>query len=309
MLRREGNGLVSDCWSMAGSTVPDPLWYSAGYRKTQDPGPFLLAKPTLSSRLVVMSTQFGTHNPGFDPDSLTTGDSPAKSVPDQGASDAFGTAVAALRAGLHDKRFDPDVFVNQVAHQARHSTGADSTVVALRRGAEVVCLARSGPTGPTLGAPLDSRSGISGECLRRGVALRCEDSEKDPRVDAEVCRRLGIRSVLVVPVFEGSQVVGLLEAFSSRPSAFQDQHVLILERLASLTGESKSRVAEHPGSSFQQISSSVKANKESTAIPDSALSEERRRRWTEAFSFRPYQIAIVAGFLLLDLLTIYWWQR
>jgi hypothetical protein len=116
--------------------------------------------------------------------------------------------------------------------------------------------------------------------------------------------------VLVVPVFEGSQVVGLLEAFSSRPGAFQDQHVLMLERLASLTGESKSHVAVPAGSSFQQTSGSVKPNKESPPIPDSAVSEGRRgRRWTEAFSFRPYQIAIVAGFLLLDLLTIYWWQR
>lgn len=256
-----------------------------------------------------MSSQFGLRTTRFDPDTLNPGQGLSKGLPDESATNEFGNTVAALSAGLRDKRFDPDVFVNQIATQARHFTGADSTVVALRRGGEILCLARSGPIGPALGAPLDSRSGISGECLRQGTALRCEDSETDQRVDAEVCRRLGIRSVAVVPVFEGSEVVGLVEAFSSRPNAFRDQHVLMLEKLASLTAASKLRAVEDRGSAFAQLLGSFKPSEEFAAFPDSASTEEGRVNWARAFSLRPYQIVIVVGFLLLDLLTIYWWQR
>ena len=36
-------------------------------------------------------------------------------------------------------------------------------------------------------------SGFSGECIRTGKALRCDDSETDSRVEAAICRRLGVR--------------------------------------------------------------------------------------------------------------------
>jgi GAF domain len=226
------------------------------------------------------------------------------------ASSAFASMLAGLRAGLGSESFEPNVFLNQLADQARHYTGAESTVVALRRQGTIVCLARRGAIGPAPGAPLDSTSGLTGECVRKGAALRCDDSERDSRVNAEVCRRLGVRSFVVVPVFEGSEVAGLLEAFSVRPNAFQDQHMLILEHLASLIAESKTRVVKDPSLPAQGISPALpKSGWKSPPTDGSISSEEGRRNWARGWSARPYQIAIVVGFLLLDVLTIYWWQQ
>jgi protein TonB len=88
---------------------------------------------------------------------------------------------------------------------------------------------------PDLGVTISPDSGLSGECLRTGVVVRCENTELDPRVDREVCRALNLRSVVVVPVTVDSySVAGLLEVFSSRPHAFSGRHVLLLRQIAEL---------------------------------------------------------------------------
>jgi hypothetical protein len=60
----------------------------------------------------------------------------------------------------------------------------------------MICRASSGADAPPVGAPLQVGSGFSGECVKSGVLLRCDDSEVDVRVDRDNCRALGIRSIL-----------------------------------------------------------------------------------------------------------------
>jgi hypothetical protein len=75
-------------------------------------------------------------------------------------------------------------------------------------------------------------SGFSGECVKSGRLLRCDDAESDPRVDRESCRALGIRSVLAAPVRVGERSIGILEAFSPQPGSFTAGDSNVLQRLA-----------------------------------------------------------------------------
>jgi TonB family protein len=132
-------------------------------------------------------------------------------------------------AGVED-----EVVLRKIAEAALSATGADGAALALRRDGEVVCVARAGEMAPPLDARLDDSSGISGECLRQGQALRCEDTETDDRVDAEACRSLGLRSLAVAAVQQGDQVVGILEVFSQHPSTFTERHLEVLRQLSEL---------------------------------------------------------------------------
>ena len=51
-----------------------------------------------------------------------------------------------------------------------------------------------------LGLRLARKGSLSGLCVQTGDILRCEDSEIDPRVDREACRRVGLRSMVVTPL-------------------------------------------------------------------------------------------------------------
>jgi GAF domain/PilZ domain/Sel1 repeat len=96
----------------------------------------------------------------------------------------------------------------------------------------MICRARAGATAPPVGATLQVDSGFSGECVRTGKLSRCDDAETDERVDRESCRALGIRSLLAAPIRSGEKVVGLLEVFSARPSAFGEDDSAVLQRFA-----------------------------------------------------------------------------
>ena len=79
--------------------------------------------------------------------------------------------------------------------------------------------------------------------------MRCDDSESDSRVDVEVCRRLGTRSIVAVPIASAHGTIGLLEAFSAEAHGFNDSDVRSLNLLAELIlaaikPEEENRLAE-----------------------------------------------------------------
>jgi putative methionine-R-sulfoxide reductase with GAF domain len=141
-------------------------------------------------------------------------------------------ALAAAKREVEAVGADLDAALHLVAERAQTFTRATGAAIALSQGAEMICVASAGPDAPGPGAKLQIGSGFSGECVRTGMLLGCDDSETDPRVDRESCRVLGIRSMIAVPIRLGGTVVGLLEVFSAKPNAFDTNDHTILQRLA-----------------------------------------------------------------------------
>jgi TonB family protein len=129
---------------------------------------------------------------------------------------------------------DVDVILGAIAEAAQSLTQSSGIAIAMLREGVVICLARSGDTAPALGTRLSVDSGISGECLRTGNTLRCDDATKDYRADQEVCRQLGLRSIAAVPLRHWGETVGILEAFSGQRCSFAEEHMDVLVRLARL---------------------------------------------------------------------------
>jgi N-acetylmuramoyl-L-alanine amidase len=132
------------------------------------------------------------------------------------------------------EQFVLDEVLQLVAERALAITGADGVAIALAEDDAIVCRASAGTIAPDAGVRLDPRSGFSGECLISGRIVRCDDAENDPRVNLQACRRLGVRSLLAVPLSAKQSVVGLVEAFASEPYGFNDSDVRSLNLLAEL---------------------------------------------------------------------------
>ena len=126
-----------------------------------------------------------------------------------------------------------EIVLHEIADQACLATGATGAAIMLRRDKEMVCRASSGDTAPVLGARFDIASGLSGLCIETSHVQRCDDAQTDVRADGEACRRLGVRSVMVLPLLRDAEVVGLFEVFSSRLAAFGDRDEQTLEALSS----------------------------------------------------------------------------
>jgi len=126
-----------------------------------------------------------------------------------------------------------EIVLNQIVEQACLATGATGAAIVLKRGGEMVCRASSGATAPVLGSHIDTSSGLSGECVRTLRTQRCDDVLTDARADVEASLRLGVRSVMVMPLLRGDELLGVFELFSSRACAFGDRDERTLEALAS----------------------------------------------------------------------------
>jgi TonB family protein len=146
--------------------------------------------------------------------------------------------------------------LQRLAEYSLGMAGADGIAIAIGSPLTMRCQVSIG-NAPDLGALVTAESGLSGLCLRTAQVVRCDDTESDPRVDPAVCRQLKIRSVLIVPILAAGRLVGLLEAFSSTPQAFdtrdQERLVRISELIPPLLNDSDLKTTPEPG---QQLLSS-----------------------------------------------------
>jgi len=140
---------------------------------------------------------------------------------------------------------DLDAALQLLADRAQYITGASGAAIALRRNGknDMLCRASAGSNAPELGALLSTEFGLSGESVRTRQALRCDDAERDARVNREVCRQLGIASVVVMPVVNDDEVLGVFELFSGQANAFGARDVSAIQRLSEMV-ETAVRLAQ-----------------------------------------------------------------
>ncbi len=148
---------------------------------------------------------------------------------------AHGVGAASLDLAL-------DLVLHDVAEQARETTGATGAAIALVRDGQMVCRATAGENAPDLGVRVETGSGLAGICVNTGKIQHCPDTELDPRANLEACRRLGVRSMAILPLFEGDKVFGLVEVFSRSPSTFGDPEIGRLRVVADRVAESLAAV-------------------------------------------------------------------
>ena len=130
---------------------------------------------------------------------------------------------------------DIDEVMSLVVEKVPEVTGGSGAVIEMVEGDELVYRAASGEAREHLGMRLRRAGSLSGRAVQDRAIMRCDDTEADPRVDGPACRAIGIRSMIIAPLFEGDTAVGALKSFSSEPNAFTDLDMYVLQLLAGMT--------------------------------------------------------------------------
>jgi signal transduction histidine kinase/DNA-binding response OmpR family regulator/HPt (histidine-containing phosphotransfer) domain-containing protein len=144
--------------------------------------------------------------------------------------------VVQIQSQLADSGLDIGAFMQTVVDLLQRLTHARGAVVELVDGAEMVYRAASGAVAQHVGLRLKRAGSLSGQCVAESRILLCGDTEADPRVDRETCRRIGVRSMICAPLFEDGAAVGVLKVMATEPDAFSDQDVELLGLLARALG-------------------------------------------------------------------------
>lgn len=139
----------------------------------------------------------------------------------------------ALQREMAARGLEREAALAYLAERTRELAGASGVAIALGPAQEMMCRASAGAA-PPVGVRVQSESGLSGECVRTGLLVRCDDTQTDARVDAEVCRQLDLRSAVLVPIVEAGKLRGVFEIFSNRPHAFSSDDIRRFEQVAAL---------------------------------------------------------------------------
>jgi diguanylate cyclase (GGDEF)-like protein/PAS domain S-box-containing protein len=139
--------------------------------------------------------------------------------------------LAAFQQEVLDLEIGLEAIVERAAKRARIFSGAEEAVVEVANGGGSIYRAAN-----SIG---DSRS--RGAAFKPEDAWRtavvdaiqvCGDTEADLRVDTTVCRRLGARSLMTVPLRHRDAAVGAITVTSSRINAFDEAQAALLQLLA-----------------------------------------------------------------------------
>jgi diguanylate cyclase (GGDEF)-like protein len=129
---------------------------------------------------------------------------------------------------------DGEELMRVVTERAQTVTGAHGVALATLDGDELVCRSVSGSVAPALGVRIPLYGSLAGLCVRTANRLRCDDSELDPRVDRDACRRWGVRSLAAVPLLQNGTAAGILAVVAEEPDHFEEADADALELVASL---------------------------------------------------------------------------
>jgi WD40 repeat protein len=124
-------------------------------------------------------------------------------------------------------------FVMREFEEVCSRVGASGAFIALRDPEGVRCVASTGDA-PAVGSRLQLDSRLMRECLETGQAMICEDVEGGWGIGPSIARNLHLRSAVAVPIQTQGSRVGVIEAFSSRPSAFRTAHLAELQKVSNL---------------------------------------------------------------------------
>jgi diguanylate cyclase (GGDEF)-like protein len=144
------------------------------------------------------------------------------------------TAIAMSDFGFDD-------VLETVVDEALDLTGGDAAVVEVPDGDCLVYRAVAGTAAPHLGLRLPIAGSASGLCLARMEPIVVLDTETDERVDREACRRVGARSMVVVPLVHAGRAAGVLKVYARTPAAVGGDAARLLGLLGQVIGTGLAR--------------------------------------------------------------------
>jgi PAS domain S-box-containing protein len=148
-------------------------------------------------------------------------------------------AVIEVEQAVSSAGLDSETVMRVIAERSKGLTGASGAVIEAIEGEDIVPRVQVGTEAPRL----KLNASLSGVCVRTGELQRCDDTRVDPRVPQQAYADLGVRSILVVPLRDEHQTLGVLKVVSPEAHAFSERDAKALRLLGGLMGAALSHAA------------------------------------------------------------------
>jgi PAS domain S-box-containing protein len=162
-------------------------------------------------------------------------------------------------------------------------TGAEGGSIEIIDGNEMVYEAATGLAEPFIGLRLNKADSLSGLSVAHNQVLRADDTECDARVNIDACRRIGLRSMVVVPLRYGANNFGVLKLMSSRVAAFDANAEKTLLLMAEFLGATVARQRATSALAESEARLALAASGTQMGLFEWDIATDRTQ-WTEQFA-------------------------
>ena len=130
-------------------------------------------------------------------------------------------------------KLEMDEVLQMIADQARRITNTDISAVYLLKGNELEIAYVSGDVPQEiLGYRLAVDDSIAGQVIKNREVILVPDTWEDPRVDRDASDQVQARSLLIVPMISGEEILGTITVANRTPGGFIPEDERLLTRLA-----------------------------------------------------------------------------
>ena len=132
-------------------------------------------------------------------------------------------------------RLEPDAVLQLIADEARRLTRTQLSLVYLPEGESLRVAVLSGEYGPDtfLGYRMPIAESVAGMSLQSRQPIIINDAQNDPRIFADVIRRLEVHSYMTVPLVSNSQPIGVIAVADKQSGTLEPDDERVLTMLAS----------------------------------------------------------------------------
>ena len=167
------------------------------------------------------------------------GDSSSRHVFENIAAALF--SVVEMQDQIREQGLDPNSTINLVASRTQDLAGSSGVAIGLLEQDALLYPVRLGIAATMTGLP--SQAELFDSCISKGVVLSLSDAQRDPAVGTS-CRREGVRSLIVLPIFNHREVAGAMALLFKQARSFSMGDVMTLELIADIVSGRIAGVAQ-----------------------------------------------------------------
>jgi diguanylate cyclase (GGDEF)-like protein/PAS domain S-box-containing protein len=171
-----------------------------------------------------------------------------------------------------------DDVMQLVCERTQDLTGAEGAGIQIPKADDMVLRSGCGTLAFFIGTEIHRDMSLLGECLDSDIILHCRDTRKLNRARRESVERMGVRSLMLVPLHGQDGIVGLLEIVSSKPGGIDESAAEVLQIVAGFFAGALDRAAR------ADVERALRAELAALAVTDGLTGLKNHRSFQERLS-------------------------
>ena len=184
---------------------------------------------------------------------------------DPSGSSQVLSAIAQIQSQIRMRNLNIANGTALIAQQLLRLARANGVSISLVDNGYLDCVAEAGTSATIPGSSVSSHSLVATGLLTSGHMFESENSQTDLRLDSDLCREIGVGSLVAAPVLRFGEIAGLVEVRWTDPHAFGEPELRTCRLMAGLvtgTLERSIRIGNIKTDSLQATVAAVKSQPE-----------------------------------------------